>query len=94
MPQEQGPRVGSGSGVIINGDGYIVTNNHVVKADDLEVILNDKRKFKTKLIGTDPSTDIAVIVKIEEKNLPSLKFSNSDAVKIGQWVLAIGNPLT
>lgn len=92
MPQEQGPRVGSGSGVIINGDGYIVTNNHVVKeADDLEVILNDKRKFKAKLIGTDPSTDIAV-VKIEEKNLPSLKFSNSDAVKIGQWVLAIGNP--
>ncbi len=86
------PKVGSGSGVIINADGYIVTNNHVIKnAQDLQVTLNDKRTFKAKLIGTDPQTDIAVI-KIEEKNLPSLKFSNSDGVKVGQWVMAIGNP--
>lgn len=89
---QQGPRVGSGSGVIVNADGYIVTNNHVVQgAEDLEVTLNDKRKYKAKLVGTDPQTDIAVI-KIDEKELPSLKFSNSDDVKIGQWVLAIGNP--
>ncbi|MEP7320495.1 MAG: Do family serine endopeptidase [Saprospiraceae bacterium] len=91
-PRQQGPSIGSGSGVIINPDGYIVTNNHVVKnAEDLEVTLNDNRKYKAKLIGTDPQTDVAII-KIEEKNLPSLKFSNSDDVKIGQWVLAIGNP--
>jgi Do/DeqQ family serine protease len=91
-PRRQGPSIGSGSGVIINPDGYIVTNNHVVKdAEDLEVTLNDNKKYKAKLIGTDPQTDIAVI-KIDEKNLPSLKFSNSDEVKIGQWVLAVGNP--
>ncbi len=86
------PRVGSGSGVIINTDGYIVTNNHVIKgADDLEVTLHDNRKYKARLIGTDPQTDIAVI-KIEEKGLETLNFTNSDHVKIGQWVLAIGNP--
>lgn len=91
-PRQQRPSIGSGSGVIINPDGYIVTNNHVVKdAEDLEVTLNDNKKYKAKLIGTDPQTDIAVI-KIDEKNLPSLKFSNSDEVKIGQWVLAVGNP--
>ncbi len=90
--RSQRPQIGSGSGVIINSEGYIVTNNHVIKdAEDLEVVLNDKRKFKAKLIGTDPQTDIAVI-KIEQNSLPVLKFSNSDAVKIGQWVLAIGNP--
>ncbi|MEP7268864.1 MAG: trypsin-like peptidase domain-containing protein, partial [Saprospiraceae bacterium] len=92
QPRGNQPSVGSGSGVIINNDGYIVTNNHVVTgADDLEVHLNDKRKFKAKLIGTDPQTDIAVI-KIDQKDLNSLKFSNSDMVKVGQWVLAIGNP--
>jgi len=86
------PRIGSGSGVIINSDGYIVTNNHVVKgADDLEVTLHDNRKYKARLIGTDPQTDIAVI-KIDEKGLETLNFSNSDNVRIGQWVLAIGNP--
>lgn len=86
------PRVGSGSGVIINSEGYIVTNNHVVKgADDLEVTLHDNRKYKARLVGTDPQTDIAVI-KIDEKGLETLNFTNSDNVKIGQWVLAIGNP--
>lgn len=87
-----GPSVGSGSGVIINNQGYIVTNNHVINgAEDLEVTLNDKRKFKAKLIGTDPQTDIAVI-KIDGNNLSTLKFTNSDEVKVGQWVMAVGNP--
>lgn len=92
VPQESQPTMGSGSGVIINQDGYIVTNNHVINgAQDLEVTLNDKKKFKAKLIGTDPQTDIAVI-KIDGQNLNTLKFSNSDQVKVGQWVLAVGNP--
>lgn len=83
---------GSGSGVIYSSDGYIVTNNHVVgDAQDLEVTLWDKRKFKAKLVGKDPSTDIAVI-KIDAAALPTLKLANSDDTKIGQWVLAIGNP--
>ncbi len=91
LPNE-GPSVGSGSGVIINNEGYIVTNNHVINgAEDLEVTLNDKRKFKAKLVGTDPQTDIAVI-KIDGNNLSTLKFTNSDQVKVGQWVLAVGNP--
>lgn len=86
------PRMGSGSGVIISEDGYIVTNNHVIEnADNIEVILNDKQTFKGKLIGTDPSTDIAVI-KIEAKGLSYLTFGNSDNVEIGEWVLAVGNP--
>ncbi len=90
--QRRSPRVGSGSGVIINPEGYIVTNNHVIQgADDLEVTLHDKRNYKATLIGTDPQTDIAVI-KIEEKGLQSLNFTNSDNVRVGQWVLAIGNP--
>jgi len=82
----------SGSGVIISKDGYIVTNNHVVEnADEIEVILNDKRSFKAQLIGTDPSTDLAVI-KIDEVDLPYLQVGNSDDVKVGEWVLAVGNP--
>ena len=86
------PSVGSGSGVIINAEGFIVTNNHVINgAEDLEVTLNDKRKFKAKLIGSDPQTDIAVI-KIDGNDLSTLKFTNSDLVKVGQWVLAVGNP--
>ncbi len=86
-------QVASGSGVIISGDGYIVTNNHVVeKADALIVTLNDKKDYKAKVIGTDPSTDLAVI-KIEGNNFPSLQFANSDNVRIGQWILAIGYPL-
>ena len=90
-PQEAVPS-GSGSGVIISQDGYIVTNNHVIdKASEIEVTLNDKRTYKAKLIGTDTSTDIALL-KIEEKNLPNINFGNSDDIKVGEWVLAVGNP--
>lgn len=93
MPQ-QGPQQAqsAGSGVIINADGYIVTNNHVVKdADEVEVALYDNRTYKAKVIGTDPDTDIAVI-KIEEKGLPFLSFVDSNKSKVGEWVLAVGNP--
>jgi Do/DeqQ family serine protease len=90
--QQAPPRQGAGSGVIISPEGYIVTNNHVVDdADEISVVLNDKREFKAKLIGTDPSTDIALI-KIDATGLPTLKFSNSDNLKLGEWVLAVGNP--
>ncbi len=82
----------SGSGVIITADGYIATNNHVVDgADKLEVVTYDKKSLTAKVIGVDPSTDIAVI-KIDEKDLPFLTFANSDDVKVGEWVLAVGNP--
>ncbi len=85
-------RVGSGSGVIISSDGYIVTNNHVIEgADEIEVILNDNRVYKAKIIGTDPSTDIALL-QIKEKDLPVIPFASSDDVKVGEWVLAVGNP--
>lgn len=90
---QRGPSMGSGSGVIISADGYIVTNNHVVNgADKIEVVLNDKRSYKGKVIGTDPNTDLA-LVKIEADNLPFVVYGNSDNVKIGEWVLAVGNPL-
>lgn len=83
----------SGSGVIISNDGYIVTNNHVVDgATEITVTLNDRKDFKAKVIGTDPNTDLALI-KIDEKNLPVMPMGNSDDVKLGQWVLAIGYPL-
>ncbi len=83
----------SGSGVIISKDGYIVTNNHVVQdADEVEVILTDKRSFKAKVIGTDPLTDLAVI-KVEANNLPAITLGDSDALKLGEWVLAVGYPL-
>lgn len=83
----------SGSGVSISADGYIVTNNHVVAdADELVVTLNNKKDYKAKVIGKDPSTDLAVI-KIDATNLPYLSFANSDDVHLGQWVLAIGYPL-
>jgi len=85
-------RVGSGSGVIINSEGYIVTNNHVIdNADDVEVTLNDNRVFKAKVIGTDPSTDLALL-QIKARDLPSLPLVNSDEVEVGEWVLAVGNP--
>lgn len=85
-------QMGTGSGVIISPDGYIVTNNHVVAgADELTVTLNDKRNFKAKVIGTDPSTDLGLI-KIDASNLQFVNFSNSDAVQVGEWVLAVGNP--
>lgn len=86
-------RTGQGSGVIISPDGYIVTNNHVVdKAVDLEVLLSDNRIYTAKVIGTDPSTDLALI-KIAEKDLPTLPLVNSDEVRVGEWVLAVGNPM-
>jgi len=94
MPDNM-PQHGSGSGVIISKDGYIMTNNHVIAmASDkgIKVILSDKREFTAKLIGTDPNTDIAVI-KIEADNLAVSSIGNSDDVHVGQWVLAIGNPL-
>ncbi len=82
----------SGSGVIISSDGYIVTNNHVVQqADKVTVILNDKRSFKARIIGLDPNTDLALL-KIDAKDLPFLTFGNSDKLKVGEWVLAVGNP--
>lgn len=87
------PQSASGSGAIISEDGYIVTNNHVIAgADEITVTLSNKRSFKARLIGADPSSDLAVI-KIDAKNLPFLLYGNSDEVKIGQWVLAIGYPL-
>lgn len=83
----------SGSGVIISKDGYIVTNNHVVQdADEVEVFLTDKRSFKAKVIGTDPLTDLAVI-KVDANNLPAITLGDSDALKLGEWVLAVGYPL-
>jgi serine protease Do len=82
----------SGSGVIISADGYIVTNNHVVQdADEVSVMLNDKRELKAKVISTDPSTDLAVI-QVKASGLPFLTFGDSDALKVGEWVLAVGNP--
>lgn len=84
----------SGSGVIVTNDGYIVTNNHVIEnADDINVTLNNKKSYKAELIGADPSSDLAVL-KISGNNLPYLAWGNSDEVKLGQWVLAIGYPWT
>lgn len=83
---------GSGSGVIVSSEGYIVTNNHVIDgASEIEVTLNDNSKYTAKVIGTDPSTDIAVL-KIEAKNLYPIALGNSDELRIGEWVLAVGNP--
>lgn len=83
---------GSGSGVIISSDGYIVTNNHVIESSDrIMVHLNDKRQFEAEVIGTDPSTDLALL-KIEPEDIEPLAFGNSDQVQIGEWVLAVGNP--
>lgn len=85
-------RESSGSGVIISSDGYVVTNNHVIdQASEIEVTLNDKRSFKAKLVGKDPSSDLALL-KIDENNLPFLTYGNSENLKIGEWVLAVGNP--
>lgn len=87
-----GPQVGTGSGVIYSPDGYIITNNHVVEgASELEVTLYDNRTLSAKIIGTDKKTDLAVI-KIEADNLPVLAPANSDEAKVGEWVLAVGNP--
>jgi serine protease Do len=84
---------GSGSGFIVSGDGYILTNNHVVAgADKVTVKLYDKREFTAKVVGTDPNTDVAVI-KIDARGLPTVQFGNSDSTRVGEWALAIGNPL-
>lgn len=93
QPGQRSPdRVGTGSGVIINSSGYIVTNDHVVaNASDIEVALHDNRTFKATVIGTDPTTDLALL-QIQVKGLPTLPLVNSDDVKIGEWVLAVGNP--
>ncbi|MCB9341852.1 MAG: Do family serine endopeptidase [Lewinellaceae bacterium] len=89
---EEFKQEGSGSGVIISPDGYIVTNNHVAgDADEIEVSLYDKRTFKAELVGKDPSTDLALL-KIDAKDLPYVAFANSDNIKVGQWVVAVGNP--
>ncbi|HPK84133.1 MAG TPA: trypsin-like peptidase domain-containing protein [Bacteroidales bacterium] len=83
---------GFGSGVIVTEDGYIVTNNHVIEdADEVDVTLNDNRTFSAEIVGRDPSTDIAVI-KIKASSLPYIRFGNSDAIRLGEWVLAVGNP--
>ncbi|MFT3936552.1 MAG: trypsin-like peptidase domain-containing protein [Chitinophagaceae bacterium] len=88
------PQMASGSGAIISEDGYIVTNNHVIDgADDINVTLSNQKSFKAKLVATDPSSDLAII-KIEAKGLPFILYGNSDEVQVGQWVLAVGYPLT
>lgn len=85
-------REGAGSGVIISSDGYIVTNNHVVEgADELTVTLNDNREFSARIVGTDKTTDLALI-KVDAKNLPTLPIGDSNKLKVGEWVLAVGNP--
>ena len=95
MPQQQQEaplREGSGSGVIISTDGYIVTNNHVIDGSkEIEVTMNDNQTFKATLVGADANTDIALL-KIEADNLPVIPFGNSDDLKVGEWVLAVGNP--
>ena len=92
--QVQTPKkTATGSGVIISTDGYIVTNNHVVDgADELTVTLHDSKEYSARIIGADKTTDLALI-KIDAKNLPAIRIANSDNVKVGEWVLAIGNPL-
>jgi serine protease Do len=91
QPKER-KSVSLGSGVIVSSDGYILTNNHVVKnAEEIKVLLSDKKEFTGKIIGNDPKTDLAVI-KIDERNLPAIQWGNSDDLRVGEMVLAIGNP--
>jgi Do/DeqQ family serine protease len=88
MPQQQS----AGSGVIISDDGYIVTNNHVIEnADEVNITLDNKQTYTAKVVGTDPSTDLALL-KVDAKGLPFMRWGNSDQVKVGEWVLAVGNP--
>ena len=92
QPEQPQYSMSTGSGVILSSDGYIVTNNHVIEdAENIEVVLNDNRKFTAKIIGRDPNTDIALI-KIEARELAPLSWGNSDNLKLGEWVLAVGNP--
>ncbi|HLN55345.1 MAG TPA: Do family serine endopeptidase [Bacteroidales bacterium] len=91
---QQKPREvrGYGSGVIISSDGYIITNNHVIEdAEDVEIALNDRRIFPAEVIGRDPATDLALL-KVKGENFPFIKYGNSDELKVGEWVLAVGNP--
>jgi Do/DeqQ family serine protease len=89
----QVPQIGTGSGVIISSDGYIVTNNHVIaKASELKVTLNNNKTYDAELIGSDPNTDIALIKIDTDRTLPYLAFGDSDNTKVGEWVLAVGNP--
>ncbi|MEG2102083.1 MULTISPECIES: trypsin-like peptidase domain-containing protein [Flavobacterium] len=91
--QQQQEQVGTGSGVIISEDGYIVTNNHVIKdATEIEITLNNKKSYKAKLVGTDSKMDIALLKINADEKLPYTPFANSDSVKVGEWVLAVGNP--
>ena len=89
LPREQ---VGTGSGVIVTDDGYIVTNNHVISgASEIEVTIEDNKVYKAQLVGTDPATDIALL-KIDAENLPTISYGDSDNLRLGEWVLAIGSP--
>lgn len=91
-PQNGRRSTSSGSGVILSSDGYIVTNNHVIEgAEEIQITLNDNKAFMAKVIGADPTTDIALL-KVEADDLPFIQFSNSDRVRVGEWVLAVGNP--
>jgi Do/DeqQ family serine protease len=93
MNPQSPTRVGSGSGVIISEDGYIITNHHVIdNSDDIEITLHDNRTYKAIIVGADPSTDLALL-KVKAEGLPTVPFTNSDQVKIGQWVMAVGNPM-
>lgn len=88
----QGQSMGAGSGVIISQDGYIITNNHVIEnANEIEIVLNDNRSYEAEVVGVDKSTDLAVL-KVDQDNLSPINYGNSDAINIGEWVLAIGNP--
>jgi len=94
IPQQERSNVrqGAGSGVIVRSNGYIVTNNHVIKgADEITVTLHDQQEFTAKVVGADPNTDIALL-KIDADSLPTITFANSDNVRVGEWVLAVGNP--
>ena len=92
-PERESREEGLGSGVIVTADGYIITNNHVVEgADELNVSLSDEREFKAKVIGADPKTDIAII-KIEAEGLPTATLADSDRIRVGDVVFAVGNPL-
>ena len=93
QPDQQRRKRGEGTGFIISKDGFIMTNNHVVEgATKLTVRLFDRREFTAKVVGRDPDTDVAII-KIDGASLPAVSFGDSDSVRVGEWVLAIGNPL-
>ncbi len=92
VPRQAPPQRGSGSGVVVSSEGYIVTNNHVIDgADEIEVVLNDNRSYQAEVIGSDPSTDIALL-KVDADDLYPVPLGNSDDLKLGEWVLAVGNP--